>query len=234
MKISELMTEGVLTAGPGTSLKEAARLMLDAGVSGLPVTDDEGSLVGIITEADFVSTEAERRVDRPSGLLRLFTDRREFPTRERTVGDVMTREVVVISPGADHTEAARLMQKEKVKRLPVVEDNRLVGLVSRADLLKAFVRPDGEIVDEIRRHVMRRVLWIDPDRVSIDCVDGNVVFEGRLETRSDAGLLLELTRRLDGVASVADRLEWEIDNTKVEMISPPVGYPRASQGLRRP
>lgn len=126
------------------------------------------------------------------------------------------------------------MQKEKVKRLPVVEDNRLVGLVSRADLLKAFVRPDGEIVDEIRRHVMRRVLWIDPDRVSIDCVDGNVVFEGRLETRSDAGLLLELTRRLDGVASVADRLEWEIDNTKVEMISPPVGYPRASQGLRRP
>ncbi len=234
MKISDLMTGDVLTIGHGASLKEAARRMLEAGVSGLPVTDDDGVLLGIITEADFMSGEADRRTAKRAGLLRFFVDDHEVPTRERTVGDVMTKAVVVIDPEADHAEAARLMQTERVKRLPVVDSGRLVGLVSRSDMLRAFVRPDAEIIDEIREHVMRRVLWIDPDRVTVDCVDGNVVLRGKLETRSDAGLLVELTKRLDGVASVADHLDWEVDNTRVEMVSPPVGFPRATQGLRRP
>lgn len=234
MKISELMTRRVLTIGPDASLKEAARRMLEAGVSGLPVTDDGGTLLGIITEADFISGEADRRTAPRAGLLRFFTGDHEVPTREQKVGDVMTKAVVVIGPDADHAEAARLMQRERVKRLPVVAQGRLVGLVSRSDMLRAFVRPDEAIVEDIRDHVMRKVLWIDPERVTIDCVDGNVVLRGRLETRSDAGLLVELTKRLDGVASVADHLDWEVDNTRVEMVSPPVGFPRATQGLRRP
>ena len=235
MKISELMTTDVLTVGPRTSLKEVARRMLRAGVSGMPVTSDEGELVGIITEADFVAGEADRRTGKRAGLLRFFTDHGEIPTHERTVGDVMTRDVVVVSPDADHAEAARLMERERVKRLPVIDDaGQLVGLVSRADMLRAFVRPDQEIIEEIRDQVMRKILWIDPNRATIECVDGNVVFRGRLETRSDANLLVELTKRLDGVASVADHLDWDVDNTKVEMVSPPVGYPRATQGLRKP
>lgn len=233
MKISELMTGDVLTIGPGASLKEAARRMLEAGISGLPVTDDDGNLVGMITEADFVTGEAERRPERRAGLLRFFVGEHEVATRERSVGDVMTRTVVVVDPTADHAEAARLMQRERVKRLPVVDHGRLVGLVSRSDMLRAFVRPDAEIIDEIRQHVMRQVLWIDPDKVTVDCVDGNVVLRGKLETRSDAGLVVELTKRLDGVASVADHLDWDIDNTKVEMVNPPVGFPRATQGLRK-
>lgn len=233
MKINELMTTDVLTIGPGTSLKEAARRMLEAGVSGLPVTSDEGELVGIITEADFVSAEADRRTTRRAGLLRFFTDQPKIPSEERRVGDVMTSDVKVISPDADHAEAARLMQAERVKRLPVVDDGKLVGLVSRADMLKAFARADQEIIDEIEDHVMRKILWIDPNRVTVESIDGNVTLRGKLETRSDANLLVELTKRLDGVASVADHLDWDIDNTKVEMVSPPVGYPRASQGLRK-
>lgn len=228
------MTTDVLTTGPNSSLKEAARRMLEAGVSGLPVTDADGALRGIITEADFVSGEAERRAAKRAGLIRFFVDQPDIPRHEQTVADVMTKEVIVIGPDVDHAEAARLMQRERVKRLPVVEDGRLVGLVSRTDMLRAFVRPDADIIDDIRGHVMREVLWIDPNRVTVECVDGNVVLRGRLETRSDAGLLVELTKRLDGVASVADHLDWEVDNTKVEMVSPPVGYPRATQGLRRP
>lgn len=234
MKISELMTRDVLTIGSDASLKEAARRMLEAGISGLPVTDDQGALLGIITEADFISGEADRRTAKRAGLLRFFIGDSEIPTRERRVGDVMTKAVVAINPDADHAEAARLMQIERVKRLPVVEDGRLVGLVSRSDMLRAFVRPDAEIVDEILEHVMRKVLWIDPERVTVECIDGNVVLRGKLETRSDAGLLVELTKRLDGVASVADHLDWDVDNTRVEMVSPPVGFPRATQGLRRP
>lgn len=128
-----------------------------------------------------------------------------------------------------------MMERERVKRLPVVDDDgQLVGLVSRADMLRAFVRPDQDIIQEIQDHVMRKILWIDPNRATIECVDGNVVLRGKLETRSDANLLVELTRRLDGVASVADHLDWEVDNTRVEMVSPPVGYPRATKGLQKP
>lgn len=234
MKISELMTRDVLTIRPEASLKEAARTMLEAGISGLPVTGEDGALLGIITEADFTSGEADRRTAKRAGLLRLLVADSEIPTRERSVGDVMTRAVVAIDPDADHAEAARLMQAERVKRLPVIEDGRLVGVVSRSDMVRAFVRPDTEIVDEILEHVMRKVLWIEPARVTVHCTDGNVVLRGRLETRSDAGLLVELTKRLDGVASVADHLDWDIDDTRVEMVSPPVGFPRATQGLKKP
>lgn len=221
MQIRELMTADVVTIGPDASLKEAARRMLEAGVSGLPVVDADGRLIGIITEADFVSAEADRRQGRRRRLLAFLVREDEMPAKERRVGDVMTEEVAVISPEADHADAARLMEKERVKRLPVVEDDRIVGIVSRTDILRAFVRPDEDIVEEIREQVMRHVLWIDPNRVEIECVDGNVVLTGRLETRSDANLLVELTRRLDGVVSVKDRLTWEVDNTKVEMVGPP-------------
>ncbi len=221
MRIGDLMTTEVVTIGPEASLKEAARLMLEAGVSGLPVTED-GRLVGIITEADFVAEEAERRPRRRAGLLRFFAhEEPELPSKERHVGDVMTRDVYTVGAEDDHVEAARLMEKTGVKRLPVVEGGKLVGIVSRSDLLKAFVRPDDEIVQELKERVIRKVLWIDPDLVDVECVEGNLVLSGHLETRSDATLLVELAGRLDGVVSVEDRLTWEIDNTKLEMVSPP-------------
>lgn len=228
MRISELMTTDVITVGPDTSLKEAARRMLEAGVSGLPVTDADENLVGIITEADFVASEADRRVQKRAGLLRFFTGQHDLPDHELKVGDVMTTELIVISPDEDHADAARLMERERVKRLPVVDSGKLVGLVSRTDMLRAFTRPDQEIIDEIKEHVMREVLWIDPRRVTVESVDGNIVLRGKLETRTDANLLIELTKRLDGVASVADQLDWEVDNTKVEMTSPPPNFPRGN------
>lgn len=225
MKLRELMTTDVITIGPEASLKGAARRMIEAGVSGLAVTDESGSLVGVITEADFVKNEAGRRAAKRARLLSWFTRDTEIPDTERNVGDVMTPDVITLGPDADHAEAARVMKKAGIKRIPVVgEGGELIGLVSRSDILRAFARSDGDIVAEIREHVMRKVLWIDPKLVDIVCEDGNVVLTGNLETRSDATLLVELTGRLDGVVSVNDRLTWTVDNTKVEMISPrPVG-----------
>ena len=220
MRIRDLMTTDLITVGPEMSLKEAARRMLMAGVSGLPVTQ-EGALVGIITEADFVSAEAERGDRKRAGLLRLFVRENGVPSYERTVGDVMTREIRVIGPDAEHVEAARLMHDHRVKRLPVVEDDRLVGLISRTDVIRSFVRPDREIVDEIRESVMRKVMWVDPKRVAVNSEDGNVTLAGNLETRSDVELLEELAKRVDGVASVRNYLSYEVDNTKLEMTVPP-------------
>jgi CBS domain-containing protein len=144
----------------------------------------------------------------------------------------MTADVKVIGPESDHAEAARLMEKEGIKRIPVVADGRLIGLIARADMLKAYVRSDEEIIDEIQGHVMKDILWIDSRRVEIECVDGNVIVSGHLETKSDASLLIELTRRLDGVTSVSDHLTWEVDNTKLEMVSPPSGYARGDWIVR--
>jgi len=232
MRVRDLMTTNILTVGPEASLKEAARRMLEGEISGLPVINDDGDLVGIITEADFMATEADRRVTRRAGLLRLFVRDAEIPSHERLVGDVMTADVKVIGPESDHAEAARLMEKEGIKRIPVVADGQLIGLIARADMLKAYVRSDQEIIDEIQGHVMKDILWIDSRRVEIECVDGNVIVSGHLETKSDASLLIELTRRLDGVTSVSDHLTWEVDNTKLEMVSPPSGYARGDWIVR--
>jgi len=232
MRVRDLMTTDILTVGPEASLKEAARRMLEGEISGLPVINDDGDLVGIITEADFMATEADRRVTRRAGLLRLFVRDAEIPSHERLVGDVMTADVKVIGPESDHAEAARLMEKEGIKRIPVVADGQLIGLIARADMLKAYVRSDQEIIDEIQGHVMKDILWIDSRRVEIECVDGNVIVSGHLETKSDASLLIELTRRLDGVTSVSDHLTWEVDNTKLEMVSPPSGYARGDWIVR--
>jgi CBS domain-containing protein len=224
MKLRDLMTRDVITIGPEAPLKEAARRMLEAGVSGLPVTDADGTLLGMITEADFVATEADRRRRHRAGLLGLLYDDAQLPSQERFVGDAMTTDLVVIREDADHAEAARLMQSEKVKRIPVVDGKRrIVGLVSRADILRVFARSDSEILDEIEGDLIGRVLWIDPGRVEIRSTNGNVVLRGRLETRSDAELLAELTARVDGVASVENHLTFDIDNMKLDMTGiPPV------------
>lgn len=225
MKVEALMTREVITIGRDSSLKEAARRMIEAGISGLLVTDNEGSLEGVITEADFVKAESDRRATKRARLLRWFGhDEGTIPSTERLVEDVMTAEVITLTPDADHAAAARLMRKAGVKRIPIVDENdRLVGILSRSDILRAFARTDSDIIAEIVDHVIGEVLWIDRKLVEVSSVDGNVTLAGRLETKSDATLLEDLTRRLDGVVSVASHLTWDIDNTKMEMVSPPPG-----------
>lgn len=223
----DLMTEDVLTIRPDASLKEAARRMVESGISGLPVLDDEGLLVGIITESDFVKAEGDRRVGwHRAGMLRFLDRQHDIPSQERKVSDVMTTRVITVNPGADHAEAARIMQRVGVKRLPVTHGDHLVGLVSRSDVMRAFTRSDDEIVAEIKDYVLAKVLWIDPERVRVESEDGNVTLGGRLETRSDAELLVELTKRLDGVASVVDGLSYEVDNLKSDMTGVPPARPR--------
>lgn len=218
MKVRDLMTPDVITVGGEASLKEAARRMIEAGISGVVVTDAAGTVEGVITEADFVKAESGRRARKRARLLRWFGQEEEaIPQVERRVSDIMTRDVITVGPTADHAEAARMMTTAGIKRLPVVDrEDRLVGIISRSDILRAFARPDADIVTELSEDVMRRILWIDPKRIEIQVLDGNVVLEGRLETKSDADLLEDLAGRLDGVISVQSRLTWEVDNTRLE------------------
>lgn len=209
MHVQDVMTLDVITVTPEHSLKEAARLMVDHRISGLPVVDEHAVVVGIITEADFLIRDPGPR----PRLLSVFFDD-EVGAPAESVGDAMTRHPVVVYSDANLAEAGRTMANKKVKRLPVVDaDGHLVGIVSRSDIVRAFARPDDVIEDEIRQDVLNRVLLFDPDMIEVTVDDGVVTLEGRLPERADARLLEELTRRLDGVVRVKSKLGWDIDDS---------------------
>ena len=216
MKLRDLMSQDVISVSPEAPLKEAARRMLEAHVSGLPVTDEDGKLVGVITEADFVKTEADRRSRARAGLLRWFVRDSEITDTARTVGDAMTTHVLTLGSESDHTEAARLMRNEGIKRIPIVDEaGHVRGIVSRSDIMRALARPDAEVLNEIETRVIKEIMWLDPSSVEVRCVDGDVTLRGRLDTRSETQMLLEFVRRVDGVTSVRDGLSWEFDDRSI-------------------
>lgn len=221
MKVRDLMTTDPVTTTPSTPLKEAARLMVRHKVSGLPVLDG-GRVVGIVTEGDFLRQEASR--DQPyrfSLLDALFGDEPAAAPAAETVGQVMTEQVLTVAPEATLSEAARIMSSRRVKRLPVVgPGGELLGVISRADVVNAFTKPDEVIEDEIREDIVRRLLFLDPKVVQVTVDDGVVTLSGVLENRTEAHLLEELTRRIDGVIRVDSRLTFEVDDQRIEKMYP--------------
>jgi CBS-domain-containing membrane protein len=126
----------------------------------------------------------------------------------------MTAPAVTIGPDASVAEAARLLHRHGIKRLPVVDPaGPLLGIVSRADLLKVFLRSDADIAREIRQQVLMRAMWMNPDTVAIDVRDGVVTLTGQLERRSLIPITVSLVRGLDGVVDVVDQLTFELDDT---------------------
>ena len=199
MQVVDLMTTDVITVSTETGIRDAARLMFRNRVSGLPVTSPEGALIGIITEADFLRLEVERQ----DGARDLG----------ETVGEVMSSGVVTTGPETEVYDAAKMMSVQDIKRLPVVDDDaRLLGIISRADIVSVFTRPDDVIEDEIREDLIRRVLFIDPDELNVTVTNGVVTFVGEIGTRNEARLLAELASRLDGVLHVESELVWRLDD----------------------
>ncbi len=211
MKVDRLMTSDLATITGEETLKVAARIMVDRKVSGLPVVDADHHLVGVITEGDILHQETLRN---PSTTFRgLFRRAVDF---SRTVSDAMATKVITISPDSDHTEAARLMESSGVKRLPVVAiDGSLVGIISRSDVLKIFVRSDTEIEEEVVTEVIERILWLNPQTVKVSVQEGRVVLSGEVPTRSDTRILEEMAKRVDGAVDVdATGLSFDVDDTR--------------------
>ncbi len=200
MQVVDVMTTDVISVTPDTSINDAARLMFRNRVSGLPVCDSSSCLIGIITEADFLRLEVARQ-------------EADEVTPVETVGEVMNRTVLTIGPETPIADAARVMVVNDVNRLPVVDErSHILGIISRLDVVAVFTRPDDVIEDEIREDVIRRVLFVDPDSVGVSVSNGIVVFTGEIGTRTEARLLEELVRRLDGVVRVENGLTWRIDD----------------------
>lgn len=218
MKVRDVMTTDPIRVTGETRLREAARLMVRHRVSGLPVVDDAGRLTGILTEGDFLRQEASR--ERPHGvslLDALFGEGELQPVRAETVAEVMTRSVVTITPEATLGEAARVMGRRNFKSLPVVNlDGDLVGIISRADVVGAFAKPDDVIEDEIREDVIRRLLFLDPELITVTVDDGVVTLAGEMENRTEVQLLEELSRRIAGVVRVESQLTYKVDDRRLE------------------
>ena len=220
-RVREVMTSDVVTVDEHASFKEIAALIIGRRVSALPVLDADGRLLGIVSEADL--TLKEEFPEGPAGG-RLFQGRRQREDRAKAAGDtaaeLMTSPAVTVGPDATVAEAARLLHRHDIKRMPVVDPaGPLLGIVSRVDLLKVFLRPDAEISQEIRQEVLLRAMWIDPDTVVVEVRDGMVTLTGQLERRSLIPIVISLVRGLDGVVDVVDRLSFEFDDSTITVPS---------------
>jgi CBS domain-containing protein len=214
MRIDQLMTRDVVTVSPETTLKEVAALLAEHRISGVPVCDAGGRVVGIVTEADILWKELGLP-PAGGGVLNWILETADHAVERaaaRTAGDAMTRPAITIAPTATVAEAARTMIDNRVNRLPVVADGRLVGIVARADLVRAFKRSDEEIEREISDDVLLHTLWVDPESVSLLVTGGNITVAGKVDNRTTAQLIEAFIRRVPGVVSVESKLTWTIDD----------------------
>lgn len=214
MKIHEIMQRDVVTVAPETSLKDVAGLLVERRISGLPVCAEDGRVVGVISEADIV--QKEQTDDFASNALlghlldQAYGDGIRFAAR--TAGGAMTAPAVTIRSSDDVAQAAHLMVTRRVNRLPVVDGARLVGIVTRSDLVRAFYRDDAAILHEIEDDVLRSMLWIDPATLDITVEDGLVELDGRVDTKTIAEIIRACVRRVPGVVDVESRLTWRVDD----------------------
>jgi CBS domain-containing protein len=212
MKINDVMTTDVVSVSPDASLKDVARLLADYRVSGLPVIDAGGTVLGVISEADILFKEVGDQG--PQGVIAwLLEPGGPAKLEALTAEQAMTSPARTISPERPVAEAAKRMLEEAVNRFPVVDaDGRLVGIVTRADLVRAFVRSDESIAREIREDVILKTLWIAPEALEITVDQGAVRIGGNVESKIDADLIEAFARRVPGTVSVESHLSWLKEN----------------------
>jgi CBS domain-containing protein len=206
--VAEVMTSSVVTVTPGTGFQELVAKMAEHHVSGIPVVDEAGRLVGIVSEADLLREGSHDR-RRTRALDWFLQPARTEAARGRghDAKAIMTTPVVTVRPDQSIWEAIRDLREAGVKRLPVIDqDGRLVGIVSRVDLLSAFIRSDEEIAGEVRS-VASKILATDLRAIDVEVHDGRVVLAGSLDFHAQRDVLLDLIRRIPGVLEVEDRLE---------------------------
>jgi len=206
--VKDVMTTHVVAVRKNASFKDMAARLREHRVSAFPVLDEDNKVVGVVSEADLLTKEAlEFAVP---GKVSSMLHQRELAKAAAVVAeDLMNKPPVTIGPDEFVTHAARLMYTRKVKRLPVVDaDGRLIGIVSRADVLSVYSRPDEDIRHEITEGIILDTLLCDPSRFTVTVKDGIVTLEGMPETAVVGHDLIEETRHVEGVVAVRDRLSY--------------------------
>jgi len=209
--VKDVMTTRVIFVRKGASFREMAATLREHRISAFPVLDDDRKVIGVVSEADLLTKQAlDSGEDGMPGMITgLLRYREQGKARGITAGDLMTSPPVTVRPEDTVEHAARLMYMRRVRRLPVVNAaGRLVGIISRADVLSVFDRPDSEIRAEITNDVMREEFLIDPKRLTVTVKDGVVTLEGTPGNTVVGHEILRRVRHVQGVVAVRDRLSY--------------------------
>lgn len=219
MKVSDVMTRGAISVPPETPLRDLARLLSEERISGVPVVDADGRCLGVVSEADVLVKQLSRPLSRRLPLEWLLGESHDPDELRRraatTAAEAMTSPAVTIDHDRPLREAAALMVDRGINRLPVVADGRLVGMLSRADMVRAYLRLDDEIEHAVREEVLRQTMWLEPGSFDIDVREGIVRISGKVDRRSTARIIEKLIGLVDGVSAVEASLKWEFDDTDV-------------------
>ncbi|MFF8841033.1 CBS domain-containing protein [Streptomyces sp. NPDC015130] len=192
MKVGGLMTDDVVSTVPAASFRDVAKSLAEHDISGVPVVDEDDRVIGVVSESDLLARD------------------------ELTARDLMTTPAITVHAEETVADAARLMVRRGVERLPVVdEEERLVGIVTRRDLLCVYLRPDAEIRQRIREDVLTDAMDLPGDAVDVHVLDGVVTLGGRVRRRSQAQMLVGLAEEVDGVVAVVDRLSFHEDDARL-------------------
>jgi len=205
--VKDVMTTRVFWVKKDATFREMAAALREHRVSAFPVVDDEYKVIGVVSEADMLTKEA---LDGEPGVIAaLLHHRDQVKARGITAGDLMTTAVVAVRPEDTAEHAARLMYDRRVKRLPVTNaDGRLVGIISRADVLAIFDRTDEAIREEINDDVLLSEFLVDPHAFEVTVKDGIVTLAGRPETNDVGHDIVRRVRHVQGVVAVRDRLDY--------------------------
>ena len=207
LKVRDVMTTDPVTVTRLTPFKDLAELLSTRRISAVPVVDGNGLIIGIVSQGDLLPKEAyrDRVPTRREVLLHLEEIEKAGGT---TAGDVMTVPVSVIGPHATLSEAARLMARRHVRRLPVVDGReRLVGVVSRSDLLKVFLVSDEQLAATVRAELARTLPDLDLGRLTVTVGDGKAVIGGELDDTGTVPVLARIAGAVEGVVDVDVRLD---------------------------
>ncbi|MEU0537213.1 CBS domain-containing protein [Amycolatopsis tolypomycina] len=225
-KVGSVMTTEVTTVGPDTPFKAVALLLATWNISGAPVVDEDEKVLGVVSQGDLLEREA------PHGLLKPGSRQAKRKAGAAFVADLMTAPAVVVRADDDVTVAAKLLEEHHFHRLPVVDDEgKLVGVVSRSDLLRVFLRTDREIRDEVREEVLLREMAMDPAALYVSVHNGIVTLNGTVERQSMIPVIVALIRRVDGVVEVRQTLQARFDDRDV---SPTPSGPAGVLSRKRP
>jgi CBS domain-containing protein len=221
MEARQIMTSPILTISPGATVRQAIEMMLEKRVSGLPVVDEIGQLVGMISEGDLLhrselGTEKHRSkwLDFLLGPGRSATD--YVHSHSRRVVDVMTTDVVTVQETTPLEDVVKIMEKRRIKRVPVVRDGGVSGIVTRSDLLRAFIKTSAAQVvaksdDEIKQKIYDTIEqegWAPAGPIHIKVVDGHVTLAGTIFDERERDAIRVCAENQPGVTGVTDDMIW--------------------------
>ena len=222
MRARDVMTEEIVRISPKATLEEAIKLMIGEQISGLPVVNEHGSLVGILTESDLLRRIELGTQPRRSRWIEFFVSAGQLAeeyshTRGRVVEEVMTRNVVSVEPDASLNEVVELMRRHKIKRVPVAEDGLPLGMVTRTDLLKVIesrlhesassaARPQAEILRDIDAELAR--LDFLSLGVTATVSNGVVTVSGAVADERERTAIRVAVENVPGVTAVRDKLAY--------------------------